>query len=114
MGNLNEDQMDDTTIKRLLSQLKCTVCGHRYAPGSTKVLVHSEGLWLLRVWCCECCASSLVVALIGEDEARTGIGDLTEVEIEKFVDAPPIGADDVLDVHDVLVDAPVDITSLFC
>ena len=106
--------MDDTTIKRLLSQLKCTVCGHRYSPGSTKVLAHSEGLWLLRVWCCECCTSSLVVALIEAEETHTSVGDLTEVELDRFVDAPPISADDVLEVHNVLVDAPADITGLFC
>jgi hypothetical protein len=56
----------------------------------------------------------LVVALIEAEETRTGVGDLTEVEIEKFVGAPPISVDDVLDVHNVLVDAPADITGLFC
>lgn len=106
--------MDEGLIERLLPKIKCTVCGRWYAPAGMKVLAHAWDLWFLRVWCTECANSSLVLAKIGEDEQLRDIDDLTEEESERFADAVPISADDVLDVHGLLQDPTIDVSDIFC
>jgi hypothetical protein len=106
--------MDEGSIERLLPKIRCTVCGCWYDPAGTQVLAHALDLWFLRVWCSECANSSLVIAKVGEDDQIVGIGDLTEKEFERFADAAPISADDVLDVHGLLHDPTVGVSDIFC
>ena len=91
--------MDERSIERLLPKIKCTVCGCWYAPAGMQVLAHALDLWFLRVWCSECANSSLVLAMVGQDEEVRIASDLSEEETERFASAGPISADDVLDVH---------------
>ena len=105
--------MDDKFIKKLLSNMKCGTCGHPYEMTNINVLGHREDLWFLSVYCPSCNSQGLVAAVIKEGKSPEIITELTEEERSKFTDAPPVGSDDVLDMHTFLGEFSGDFTSLF-
>ncbi len=102
--------MEDHDLQRLVDSLRCQSCGHRYPPDNVTVLGEEEGLWLLRAVCGSCHVSSLVAAIIREEEAVT---DLTSAERARFRDLGPVNAEDVIDAHEFLARFRGDITRLF-
>ncbi len=103
--------MDERFIKKLLSNMKCGVCGQHYEPANVKVLEHREDLWFLSVYCPGCKSQGLVAAVIREGKAPEIVTDLTEVEKSKL--STPIDSDDVIDMHTFLKDFGGDFSSLF-
>jgi len=103
--------MDERFIRKLLSNMKCGVCGHHYEPANIKVLEHREDLWFLSVYCPGCKSQGLVAAVIREGKAPEIVTELTEVEKSKL--ATPIESDDVIDMHTFLKDFSGDFSSLF-
>jgi len=103
--------MDERFIKKLLSNMKCGVCGQHYEPANIKVLEHREDLWFLSVYCPGCKSQGLVAAVIREGKAPEIVTELTEVEKSKL--ATPIESDDVIDMHTFLKDFSGDFSSLF-
>lgn len=103
--------MDEKFIRKLLSNMKCGVCGQHYEPANIKVLEHREDLWFLSVYCPDCKSQGLVAAVIREGKAPEIVTELTEVEKSKL--ATPIGSDDVIDMHTFLKDFGGDFSSLF-
>ena len=104
---------DDNFIKKLLSNVKCGVCGHHYESANINVLGHREDLWFLSVLCPSCKSQGLIAAIIKEGEPPEVITELTEAEHAKFSDAPSIDSDDVLDMHTFLEKFSGDFSSLF-
>lgn len=103
--------MDEKFIKKLLSNMKCGVCGQHYEPANINVLGHREDLWFLSVYCPSCKSQGLVAAVIKEGKVPEVVTELTEAEKGKF--SSPIGSDDVIDMHILLKDFSGDFSSLF-
>lgn len=96
--------VEENLIKRLMTSIKCGVCGQRYGVDNIDVLGHREDLWFLRVVCRSCHTQALVAAVVKEDRLPEVITDLTEAELDRFRDVGVLTADDVLDMHNFLKD----------
>lgn len=94
--------MDEKFIKKLMSTIKCGVCGQRYESSNVTVLGQRSEMWFLSVVCPACHSQAVVAAVIKEAKPAEIITDLTEAELTKFAQGDAIGADDVLDVHNFL------------
>jgi C4-type Zn-finger protein len=105
--------LNESIIKKLISSVKCTACGQRYAEDDVKILGHQEDLWFLGVSCSVCHTRCLAAAVIREDRAPEVITDLTKAEQEKFRDVARLTADEVLDMHNFLKDFGGNFSRLF-
>ena len=103
--------MDDKFIKKLLSNMKCGVCGQRYEPTNINVLGHREDLWFLSVFCPSCKSQGLVAAVIKEGKLPEVVTDLTEAEQKQF--SRTVSSDDIIDIHAFLKGFDGDFSSLF-
>ncbi len=110
-------------VKRLMTTVKCTVCGSNYDGQDVNVLGHQEELWFLTVTCSRCHTRSLVAALVkgaGASEAVAGshagaepCGARTEVGDPAESPTAKVTADDVLDMHSFLEGFDGDFRRLF-
>ena len=105
--------MVEKLIKRFMTSIKCSVCGHRYEVGNVKVLGHQEDLWFLSVFCSACQTQCLVAAVIKESKAPEVITDLAEAEWDKFQKMDKLTADEMLDMHSFLKGFDGDFSQLF-
>ena len=105
--------MEDGVIKRVIASMKCGACGQRYEQDNIGVLGHQEDLWFLRVSCSACHTQYLVAAVIREGKAPEVITDLTEAELDKFMNAGGLTADEIIDMHNFLRDFDGDFSRLF-
>ncbi len=105
--------VNESIIKKLMSSIKCVVCGQRYKEDGIKILGHQEDLWFLGASCSACHTRCLVAAVIKGNMAPEVITDLTEAEQEKFRNMDRLTADEVLDMHNLLKDFDGDIPRLF-
>jgi hypothetical protein len=110
---LEASLMEENLIKRLIASIKCGSCGQHYEEDNIEVIEHSEELWFLRVFCSYCHATSLVAAIIRENEKAEVITDLTEAELVKFKDRDEVSGDDVISMHNFLKDFDGDFPRLF-
>jgi len=94
--------VNESVIKKLMSSIKCAVCGQRYEEDGIKILGHQEDLWFLGVSCSVCHTRCLAAAVIKEDKAPQVITDLTGADQEKFRNVDRLTADEVLDMHNFL------------
>jgi len=94
--------VNESVIKKLMSSIKCAVCGQRYEEDGIKILGRQEDLWFLGVSCPTCHTQCLAAAVIKEDKAPQIITDLTGAEQEKFRNVAGLTADEVLDMHNFL------------
>lgn len=105
--------MQERFIKRLLSTIKCSVCGQRYQVANVNILGHYGELWFTSVFCPACGTQALVAAVIKEGKLAEVVTDLTEEEYAKFLDSAPVEMDDVLDIHNFLKGFGGDFSNLF-
>lgn len=105
--------MDDNLVKELMTTVNCSVCGRRYEAGDVNILYHQRELWFMSVSCQSCRTKGLVAALIKGGEKARFVTDLTEKDMARLKEAPPVNADDVLDVHNFLEGFDGDFSSLF-
>jgi len=94
--------LDENLIRRLVSTIKCSVCGEGYDGANVRVLGHDDDVWFVSAYCPTCGSHSLVAAVINEGPFSELITDLTEDEFDRFSEADEITTDDVLDIHDLL------------
>lgn len=106
------EAMDDKFIRKLLSNMKCGICGQRYERANINVLGHREDLWFLSVFCPSCKSQGLVAAVIKEGQPPELITDLTAGEQERLSAA--VDSDDLLNIHSFLREFDGDFVSLFC
>ncbi|MBI4301651.1 MAG: hypothetical protein HY664_03510 [Chloroflexi bacterium] len=104
--------MEEKFLMKLVSAVKCTVCGEPYAETGIRVLGHKGDLWFLSVSCSGCSSQGLVAAIIDKDHATEVVTDLTEAEQAVFSEFGPVTADDVLDMHQFLEDFSGDFSGL--
>lgn len=105
--------MKERLIKKLMTSIKCDSCGQHYEMSNIDVLGNNDDLWFLKVLCSSCHTQCLVAAVIKESHALEIITDLTETELNKFLNMGVVDADDVLNVHKFLKDFNGDFSSLF-
>ena len=105
--------MEENFIKRLMTSVKCSVCGHHYEVDNIGILGHQEDLWFLGVSCSACHTQYLVAAVVSESKKLEVITELTEAELAKFKNAYPVTADEMLDMHNFLKDFDGDFSQLF-
>lgn len=96
--------MKESILKRLMTSIKCAVCGQSYEVDSVVVLGHRQDLWFLSALCFVCHSQSLMAAVIEESREPEVITDLNETERDKFGNIPVLTVDDVLDMHNCLKD----------
>jgi hypothetical protein len=104
--------MDDGLIKKVLSTIRCGVCGQYYQSSNIEVLAQRGEMWFLSLFCPVCASRSLVAAIIKENDVPEIITDLSEAEYAKFSQGDAVMADDVLDIHESLKDFHGDISEL--
>jgi len=105
--------MEEDSIKKLLTSLKCSACGQHYEPGNIDILGHREDLWFLNVLCPNCRAHYLILAMVTREKVGEVVTDLTGSELGSFRDAGRITADEVLDMHDFLESFDGDFSLIF-
>jgi ribosomal protein S27E len=98
-------------IQHLITNIKCAVCQSHYAPEDILIIDHRGEYWFMAVTCGRCRTQAIIFALIRETEESELI-ELTPEEWQKFQGMPPIDADDVLDMHELLRDFDRDFISL--
>ena len=102
--------MKDRVVKRLVSNMKCGVCGQCYGLDNVNILSHRDDLWFVRVFCDHCETEGLVAAVARESRpAKSASASAAE---GAHVLSGPIGMDDVLDMHNLLKDFTGDISDL--
>lgn len=100
--------MRESFLKRLISTLKCSICGRHYEARNVHILGQQGELWFISVFCSNCGTRGFIAAVIREDNA-----ELNQEELAKFAHSEPIGIDDILDIHNQLKDFSGDIFELF-
>jgi len=105
--------MEEGVIKRLMTSIKCGVCGQGYEADNVNILGHQEDLWFLNAFCPACQTRCLVAVVVKEDEVLEVTTDLTDAELDKFGRLDRLTADEVLDMHNFLKDFSGDFARLF-
>jgi len=106
--------MEEGIIKKLMTSIKCGVCGQDYEVDNISVLGHREDLWFLRASCSVCRTQCLVAAVVKESAAPEVItSDLTEAELRKFKSVGRLTTDEMLDMYNFLKGFDGDFSRLF-
>ncbi len=109
----DDNRMHDQFLKRLVSTIKCGVCGQRYEAANISILGHQNDLWFLGVYCPSCKSHGLVAAVVKEGKLPEIITDLSERELAEFESRETVGTDDVLDMHNFLKEFDGDFSRIF-
>ena len=104
--------MDENLVKRLVSTIKCSVCGEGYEGANVKIIGNDDDVWFVSAYCPACGSHSLVAAVINEGPFPEVITDLTDEEYDRFSEAEEITTDDVLDIHALLKEFEGDFIAL--
>jgi len=105
--------VEDNLIKRLITSIKCGVCGRHYGPGSINLLGQRDDLWFISAECKSCRARALMAVVLKGDRLPAVVTDLTADEQRLFRNMAAPTADELLDMHGFLKDFKGDFTSLF-
>lgn len=94
--------MNEHSIKKLISTVKCNICKKHYDIKNIVILGHENDTWYLNVFCTNCARESLVAAIIKNEKAQKPVTDLTEEEFIASVQFAQIDSNDLLDIHNFL------------
>ena len=94
--------VEESLIKRLMTTIKCGVCGQHYEVDNISVLGYQEDLWFVRAYCLTCHTQCLMAAVIKEDKTPAVVHDLTGAELDKFKSMGVVTADELLEMHNFL------------
>lgn len=99
-----------------LASFGCAACGQAYGQGHIHLIAQREELFFVDLSCDHCGsqAVAIVTIQIDGDTATLDGGEIVRVEPDPGAapDGPPVSADDVLDVHDLLDDFDGDVHQL--
>jgi hypothetical protein len=99
------DRQDD--LRALMDGLTCTVCDEPVPPAGIRLLASRDDLVFLQLDCVACASTTLGFVMAG-----SGDGGPLEAADAVDPDAPPISADDVLDMYQLLAGWTGDLASL--
>ena len=100
-----------------LASFGCAACGQAYGEGHIRLIAQREELFFVDLSCDHCGSQAVAIVTIqvdGETATLEG-GELVRVEehdLNAIADGPPVSADDVLDVHELLDDFEGDVHTL--
>ena len=100
-----------------LASFGCAACGQAYGQGHIQLIAQREELFFVDLTCDHCGSQAVAIVTIQVDGETTRLetGELVRAE-DAGTDAapagPPVSADDVLDVHDLLDDFHGDVHQL--
>jgi len=100
-------------ILRLVARLRCAECGQQYAAQDFSLVHRHRDVWVLATRCRHCGEACHVVVFMRLDAEPEPVVDLTAEEMKIAGQWPPITADDVLDVHELLQEFDGDLAELF-
>jgi predicted phage tail protein len=100
-----------------LAAFGCAACGQAYGEGHIRLIAQREELFFVDLSCDHCGSQAVAIVTIQIDGDRATLdgGELVRVEEmdrDAALDGPPVSADDVLDVHDLLDDFEGDVHQL--
>lgn len=104
-------------LRALLAATSCTVCGRPIDPARIRILAQRDDLTFVELPCRACGVVALgMVTFVDEPSPsprrRLRYGEFTAADEARFADRPPISADDVLAVHELLSSWRGDLRSL--
>lgn len=100
-----------------LASFGCAACGQAYGQGHIRLIAQREELFFVDLSCDHCGSQAVAIVTIQIDGDRATLegGELVRVDDsdpDAVPDGPPVSADDVLDVHDLLDDFDGDVHQL--
>ena len=104
--------MEERLIKKLMTSMKCEECGQNYESFNIDILGHREDMWFLRALCSSCHTQCLVAAVVREDRVVAETEEPATAEVYEH-QGEAIEIDDVLDMHNFLVEFNGDFSSYF-
>ena len=108
-----ESNVEENLVKKLMTSVGCSTCGHLYQTDNIAILGHEEDLWFLNISCPVCQNQYLMAAITKKERAPEFITDLNKAELEKFSSLGKPTSDDILDTQDFLKDFDGDFSQLF-
>jgi transcription elongation factor Elf1 len=105
--------MNERLIKKLVSTVKCNVCGVHYELANIDIIGHRDGTWFLNIFCPTCDRESFVAAIIKKENAQEIVTGVTEEKFTASVRADLISSNDLLNLHNFLKDFDGDFIKLF-
>lgn len=89
----------------------CAVCGGLVPMDRIRILARRDDLAFLELTCAACKSESLGIVVAGGSDGRDSrpvYGEFEAADHDRFHDAPPIGADDLLVAREVLRSGGID------
>ena len=105
--------MDRNFIRKIMSSLKCGVCGQRYKADNINVLGCQSDVWFLNVTCSSCNSLALIAATFKHEKSNPTITDLTKAELQTLYNAEAVTSDDIIDMYSYLQEFDGDFVKLF-
>ncbi len=105
--------LDKRFIRRLVTTIKCGVCGRLYDGDNIDILGHRDDLWFLSLYCPHCRSQGLMAAMIEGDWSGDLVTDLAEGDAIMLRGVARVDTDDVLDIHNFLKGFDGGFASLF-
>ena len=54
--------MNERLLRKFMTTVKCSICGHSYDAENINVLGHEEDLWFMSVFCSHCQSRTSIVS----------------------------------------------------
>ena len=105
--------VEENLIRKLITTIKCSLCGRRYDSGSIKVMGHKEDFWFFGASCNACKTRSLIAVVVKNGKPPELVTDLSEEELNAIEDREDVTADEVIDMHNFLKGFSGDFNNLF-
>jgi hypothetical protein len=101
-------------LRTQLTSFTCPACGRRYRGSRIKLLAERDGLFFVDLDCSRCGSHTVAIVTVELGEAELSIIDASDIELAVDLEpehlgedlplgAAPVTADDVLDVHELLM-----------
>jgi hypothetical protein len=121
-----EGHIKNIVVRRLD---RCRICHRQYEANDVNIISRQDEMWMMSVECTDCHARNFVAAVLNEGDpaqAELALRRLTELNeqflpiasIEQIEEPPPIatdpvGASDVVDMHEFLEAFDGDFSAMF-
>jgi hypothetical protein len=110
-------------LRTQLTSFTCPACGRRYRGSRIKLLAERDGLFFVDLDCSRCGSHTVAIVTVELDEAELSIVDISDIELAVDLEpdhlgeelpqgTTPVTADDLLDMHELLVGFEGDVHAL--
>lgn len=110
-------------LRTQLTSFTCPACGRRYRGNRIRLLAERDGLFFVDLDCARCRSHTVAIVTVELDESDFAIADASDIGMPAEVlgarradrlpaGAAPVGADDVLEMHQFLASFEGDMDAL--